>query len=187
VARARDIVRHFTRNEYPGLPDVLTALERQGKIRRLVIRDDVRAWPGSWFIHAGDLALLEGVENEGNFGPRTTLLSPFDNLICDRERTKLCFGFDFRLEIYTPAADRRYGAYAMPILDGDRLIGTVDSALDRRERRLLVRGLRFDQKVGTRTLESMSSSIKDLATFLGATSVAVNGSVPRGLRRTIEA
>ena len=187
VARARDIVRHFTRNEYPGLLDVLSALERERRIHRVAIRENGKAWPGQWFITAEDLPLLESLDADGDFAPRITLLSPFDNLICDRERTKLCFGFDFRLEIYTPAADRRYGAYAMPILQEDRLIGTVDSALDRRERRLLIRGVRFDQKVGSESVRSVGGAIRDLAGFLGAAMVSVDGSLPRALRRAIEA
>jgi uncharacterized protein YcaQ len=59
-------------------------------------------------VHADDLDLLERIE-AGVWQPRTTLLSPFDNLIIDRKRTRRMFGFDYAMEIYVPAAKRRYG------------------------------------------------------------------------------
>ena len=55
--------------------------------------------------------------------PRTTLLSPFDNLICDRDRTERLWDFVYRNEMYVPKHKRRFGCYVMPVLAGERLIG----------------------------------------------------------------
>jgi len=60
--------------------------------------------------------------------PRTTPLSPFDNLICDRARTLALWSFDFRLEIYVPSS-KRWGYFVMPLLHGDRLIACSDVAV----------------------------------------------------------
>jgi hypothetical protein len=58
-------------------------------------------------------------------------LSPFDRLIHDRRRTVELFEFDYQLEMYKPAAKRRWGYFALPILYGDRLVGKLDTTADR--------------------------------------------------------
>ena len=63
-------------------------------------------------------------------GTRTTILSPFDNLLCDRARAAELFGFDHRLEIYVPPAQRRWGYYVLPILHRERIVARADAAID---------------------------------------------------------
>jgi uncharacterized protein YcaQ len=164
VGTARHIREHFTRGYYPGLDAALLRLERTGRI----VRAEVEGLPDRdpWFVHAEDLPAVEAVKR-GHFEPRTTLLSPFDNLICDRARTEALFGFRYRIEIYTPAAKRQYGYFAMPILHGDRLIGRVDSRFDRSSATLVVNAVHPGPgvKIGKGAVDR---TIEELAGFVGA-------------------
>jgi len=71
-------------------------------------------------------------------------LSPFDNLTIQRKRLKWLFDFDYTVEIYVPAAKRKYGYFVLPILWGDCLIGRLDAKAIRPERRLVVHNLVFE-------------------------------------------
>lgn len=137
VATPKQIQQHFIRGRYADLPRALAELTRREQIVPVQIVEDGAAWRGEWYIHSDDLPLLDQLE-AGDWQPRTTLLSPFDNLICDRARTEQLFNFRFRLEIYTPKEKREHGFFVMPILHGDQLIGRVDAKMDRARRQLAV-------------------------------------------------
>ena len=71
-------------------------------------------------------------------------LSPFDNLTIQRKRLKWLFDFDYTVEIYVPASQRKYGYFVLPILWGDRLIGRMDAKANRSERQLVILNLIFE-------------------------------------------
>lgn len=78
---------------------------------------------------------------------RLRVLSPFDPLIRDRKRTERLFGFHYRIEVFVPAAKRKYGYYVFPLLEGDRLIGRIDMKHERDSGALRVKGLWLEPKV----------------------------------------
>lgn len=186
IARQADIVRNYVRSRYDGLPSVLKELEAEGRIVRVEIKgeeDGGKNWRGPWYIHADDLALLDCVR-AGEWDGRTTLLSPFDNLICDRARTELFFDFEFRIEIYVPKEKRKYGYYVLPILHGDRLIGRIDPSMDRKAKRLNINAVYAEPgaPLDSATGQAVANAIKELATFLGAHEIAYTERVPEGWR-----
>ncbi len=181
VGHLEHIRNHFTRNNYPGLEEVLDQLEVDGHIIRVQVANEEGPWPGPWYVHALDLSLLEKLE-AGGWQPRTTLLSPFDNLICDRDRTAQLFGFDFRIEIYVPKAKRQYGYYVLPILHGDRLIGRIDPQMDRKNHTLTIHAVfaEPDVPMNAATGRAVRTAIEELAAFLGAKSIVYEDNVPDG-------
>jgi uncharacterized protein len=164
VATARHVSQYFLRRSLrSGYPDLAGSLQRL-TASGAVLPVTVAGWKGDWHLHRDSLPLLEAA-----WQPRTALLSPFDNLIADRQRTSLLFGFDYTIEIYVPVGKRKRGYYAMPILAGDRLIGTVDPRLDRATRTLVVN--RVVMEPGERFTPAARKSVADLARFVGAVSV----------------
>ena len=163
------IRNHFVRGHYDGLDDVLAELVAEGSMVPARIEDSTGGqWSGDWYVHTEDLALLERIDEA--WRPRTVLLSPFDNLICDRTRTLTVWDFDFTMEIYVPKKQRKYGYYVMPILHGDRLVGRIDPKMDRASGTLIVNAVYTEEqaKDGTDVADEVARTVEDLARFLGA-------------------
>lgn len=126
-----------------------------------------------------DLERLRG----GGAPARTTLLSPFDNLIWHRARAKTLFGYEVVFEAYVVPEKRRYGYYSLAILHRGRLVGRLDPKMDREAGRLIVRAVHLEPGVAADAglLDGLAGALRDLAHFLGATSIAVERSEPAGL------
>jgi len=105
---------------------------------------------------------------DGKIPRRTVFLSPFDQLIHNRDRAHALWNFYYRLEMYVPAAKREYGYYVLPILHGDRLVGRIEPVFDRREKVLRVKGLWWEP--GEKSLD-LARPLAGLAKFLGADTV----------------
>jgi uncharacterized protein YcaQ len=173
---------------YPAdlaVPSVEEA-ERAKDERRLaslgIARQKARATPMEP-IHvgeAGEPAVVEGVKGEWRVDPayltddfegRTALLSPFDRLVHDRARAKELFGFEYTLEMYKPAAQRRWGYFALPILHEDRLVGKADVVADRKASALRVNAIHEDVDFTRAMTQAVDAELADLAAWLGVDAV----------------
>lgn len=96
-----------------------------------LLRVEVDGWDKPGYVHADHAGLLASACAGRLRATYTTLLSPFDPVVWDRERAAAMFGFDYRIECYTPAPKRRYGYYVLPILHRGRLVGRCDAKAHR--------------------------------------------------------
>ena len=122
----------------------------------------VKGVPGEWVVHPNLLG------RDAPMQKRTTLLSPFDRLIYDRERTWDLWGFRYRLEMYVPREKREYGYYVLPILRGHELIGRIDPQFDRKERVLRVNEVYAEPHARANAWPDVRRAIDALAAWLEA-------------------
>ncbi len=134
---------------------------------------------------------LEWLGTASRTRSRTTLLSPFDSLIWNRERMERVFNMPHRIEAYTPAAKRVHGYFAMPVLHGGRLVGRVDPARTRDAlvaKRVTLETGRAGEPVGG-ALEGTARALREAAAWVGAQEVRVEDVRPRSaaaaLRRSL--
>jgi uncharacterized protein YcaQ len=153
VARAEEFNWTFD-GRPPGWERALRSLVRDGT----AVPATVDGLDGEWYAHAELL--------QRRFRPRTTLLAPFDKLISDRERTLELFGFDYALEMYVPAAKRRWGYYVLPVLQGDRLVGRIDPLYDRKAGVLRINSVHWEDGP-----VDIDEPVRSLARWVGADEV----------------
>jgi uncharacterized protein YcaQ len=124
---------------------------------------------------AGEQAVVDGVKGTWRVDPsylerpfvgRAALLSPLDRLVFDRQRALELFDFDYQLEMYRPAAKRRWGYYALPILYGDRLAGKLDASADRKAGVLRINAIHEDLPFTGAAAATVHSEIESLAQWL---------------------
>jgi uncharacterized protein len=181
--RGRDRLWDLAERVYPDEPSVPAAeARRRRNERRLRSLGIARAHGPECAVEpsdvaeAGEPAVVEGVKGEWRVDPalldqpfsgRTALLSPLDRLVFDRKRMAELFEFDYQLEMYKPAAKRRWGYFALPILHGDRLVGKLDATADRDRGVLRVDAVHQDAAFSPAVIAAVDQEIKDLAHWLG--------------------
>ncbi|GAB2648702.1 winged helix-turn-helix domain-containing protein [Kribbella swartbergensis] len=178
----RDRLWDLASRVYPDEPAVpVEAAKRirdEQRLRSLgIARAKGPACPGEPLdvAQAGEAAVVEGVRGQWRVDPaqlgqpfsgRTALLSPLDRLVYDRKRLAELFEFDYQLEMYKPAAQRRWGYFALPILHGDRLVGKVDATSDHKGGILRVDAIHEDEPFGKSLTAAVRRELEDLATWL---------------------
>ena len=116
----------------------------------------VDGWAQPGYINAS--TSLEGLDAKAP-GARTTILSPFDPVCWKRDRIERMFGFEYRIEIYTPEPKRQFGYYTLPILHNRDLVGRIDLKSDRHGRQLLAQASWHEAKLNDRGVASLAKAL----------------------------
>jgi len=159
--------------------ELLAGMEEDGAIVRVSIPGIVEpTWlDGSLLKRLGELRMGRGRPS------LTTLLSPFDHLVWNRDRDEALFDFEYRIECYTPATKRRYGYFTHPILYRGKIVGRLDPSFNRRTGLLTVKALHFEPWVRPSAAlgAALTGAIEDLLAFLGGNDWVVHHSTLPGV------
>jgi uncharacterized protein len=115
--------------------------------RGLLLRVDVQGLPWPAYVHPDHVTTLKRAQQNKLNATYSTLLSPFDPLVWDRERALTLWNFDYRIECYTPEAKRKFGYFTLPILVRGALVGRLDAKAHRADGVFEVRALHLESSV----------------------------------------
>jgi hypothetical protein len=167
-----------------------------------VVEVEVEDERGRWLALAADLEALDSAGRKRRPSSGTTLLAPFDSFLWHRERTRRLFGFDYRIEVYTPGRERSHGYYSLPILHEGQLIGRLDPKTHRDAKRLELKAVHFEPWFASggrppgaswgavdrdAALVGVGEALRSLADFVGADELTIGRVTPRPLGASIRA
>jgi uncharacterized protein YcaQ len=171
VATARDLADYF-RIPMPVARPRIAELVEAGRLRQVA----VEGWREPGYLHPAAAAPAAIAAR--------TLLSPFDSLIWERQRTERLFGFRYRIEIYTPAHRRTHGYYVLPFLLGEALVARVDVKADRAAGELRVHAAYAELDAPAATAAALAAELAAFAAWLGLPRVVIGrrGNLSRAVR-----
>ena len=180
-----DWVPDYFREPKKGMPKRLEALAQEG----LLLQVEVKGFEGFAYVHPDHIDLIENALS-GKLEPTlTTLLSPFDPLVWDRNRARELFGFDYKIECYTPAAKRRYGYFTLPILHRGKLIGRLDPKAHRAQGVFEIKALHMEPgvRMDKRLVTDLAAVLHRLANWHGTPDLVIRQSDPPKVSALLEA
>jgi uncharacterized protein YcaQ len=183
IAQARwinDYFRSGTRLKDAALDEYV----ERGELLRVRVDD----WKNVGYVHSDHCDACELATRGRLRASHTTLLSPFDPVIWDRERVAAMFGFDYRIEVYVPGPKRIWGYYVLPILHRGRLVGRVDAKAHRAEGRFEVKALYLEDGVVADEpfAEAIAEAIQRCADWHATPDVEIARCSPRAFKKPLE-
>ena len=182
VATAAQVSDYY-RQKKPMARAMVETLAAEGAI----VPVEVEGWSDTVYLDPADLPLVDEIKAGGHEPMLTVFLSPFDNLLWDRQRVEDLFGFDYRAEMYQPVAKRKYGYYVLPILHRGRLVGRLDPKADRQAGTLIVRALYLEpgQTLDDGLLDGLSRALREFMAFHDSQRLRIERSEPTVLRSLV--
>jgi uncharacterized protein YcaQ len=154
----------YHRQLTPPCRPLIAELVAEGRLLRV----DVEGWAQPAYLHP-DAVIPRRIRARA-------LLSPFDPIVWNRDRTERLFGFRYRIEIYVPKPKRQYGYYVLPFLLGDELVARVDLKADRADSALLVQSAWGEPGIPEGDVaDELAAELASMAAWLGLERVAVMG------------
>ena len=149
----------------------------------VVVPAEVTGWKERAYLHRDDLPLLAEIEAGDHQPEVTAFLSPFDNLIWERQRVQDLFGFEYRAEMYVPAAKRQFGYFVLPILHQGQLVGRLDPKAERESGTLIVRAIYLEpgQPISEELLAGIAGALREFMAFHACTALRIEQSEPEPL------
>ena len=171
VGTEADIADYF-RLAKPRTRQALAELVEAGR----VVPTTVEGWASPAFTTPGAQAPAAMKAN--------TILTPFDPVTWHRERALRLFDFDYKIEIYTPAAKRQFGYYSLPVLMDDRLVARIDLKADRKTKTLIVKSAHWEPSQPRNAVDRLERIVRDAAAWRGLENIVVDdwGDASRDLR-----
>jgi uncharacterized protein YcaQ len=161
----------------------LERLEQQGRLGTV----EVEGWKAPGYIHPDHRKQAEAAAKGEIPRSKTTFLSPFDPLVWDRRRALDLFGFDYKIEVYTPASKRKYGYFTLPILYNNALIGRIDPKAHRKDGIFEVRALHLEPGVvvDDALVAEVKSALRACAAWHKTPQVVVRDATKPGLAKRL--
>ncbi|MHA1442741.1 MAG: DNA glycosylase AlkZ-like family protein, partial [Candidatus Heimdallarchaeota archaeon] len=133
----------------------------------LLVEVNVKDIQEPHYVLSKQLKNLKNIKNLEDKIQPIKFLSPFDNLVRERDYPKRLWNFVYKIECYTPAAQRIYGYFTLPILDGHKLIGRTDLKVHRKTGNLEIKSLHFESgiKLDDELLHRFKEGLQNFATF----------------------
>ncbi len=167
VATAADLADYWRIRDRPAVMTGIHDLVDAGELIPVSVEGwQVAGRPAKAWLHR-DAARPRKVD-------AAAILTPFDPVVWFRDRAERLFDFDYRIEIYTPAPQRRYGYYSLPVLVGDDVVGRIDLKADRASRALRVQSAWWEAGASPDAAERVAAELLAAARWQGLDRVTVS-------------
>lgn len=167
VATAADVADYWRIADRPAVTAALDDLVDAGELHPVTVEGWTTAGrPAKAWLHR-DARVPRRIE-------AAAILTPFDPVVWFRDRAERLFGFEYRIEIYTPAPRRRFGYYSLPVLIDDDVVGRVDLKADRARSTLLVQSAWWEHAAPADAAPRLADELRRAATWQGLASISVS-------------